>query len=229
MSDCCEPTGLCCQKEPNVFEKVKYYIQGKAYDFKHRNDESSYIKHAKRELKALGYDLNQKEEDPNKWICENLFELLKVLDKQGHSGFSIHYVVDMFSKLALFKTLSPITCEDSEWNNISDWCRGDETYQNNRLSSVFKKGKDGRPYYLNAVVFKDQNGNTFTGSVEDIFSSQYIRLPFTEKTFYVDVISKETNEEGTEEVPGSGWWVSTIKDREQLKEVFEYYDEYKRD
>ena len=36
-----------------------------------KRPDSNYIKHAKRELIAMGYDLNDKEEGPNKWIVEN--------------------------------------------------------------------------------------------------------------------------------------------------------------
>lgn len=169
---------------------------------------SNLVEHAKREFKALGYKpIEECEDDPNKWIQESVLELLEVFSKQGHSGMSAPFAIGYFEKLAMFKPLAGITGEDSEWN----YCDG--TYQNNRLSSVFKQQKNGRPYYLDAIVWKSQNGCTFTGKVEDISSRQYIKsFPFTDKTFYIDVIESENE--------------TKIKDRNQLKPVFEYYDKY---
>ena len=68
---------------------------------------SDYVNHAKAEFKKLGYiPLDQEQEEgPNKWIQENVLELLDVFSKQGHSGFSAPYCIDMFQKLALFKPL----------------------------------------------------------------------------------------------------------------------------
>lgn len=178
----------------------------------------SLVDHAKREFLALGYtplDQEQKDE-PNKWIQENVLELLEVFSKQGHSGSSAPYCIHMFEKLASFKPLSPIKCDDNEWCEVTD-----NMFQNKRLSSVFKNGKDGSPYYSNAIVWKNQDGITYTGSAFDksgnsIKSSQNIKIPFTPKTFYVDIIEKEVEKDG---------WEFYIKDDEQLKEVFEYYNQ----
>jgi len=214
-----------CQPVRNIIPAKVYYMWYNVRDtvkywFVKRPD-SNYIKHAKRELQAIGYNLDQKEEDPNKWIVENLLELLEVFGKQDHSGFSAPYCVSMFEKLASFKPLSPITCVDNEWNDDSF---GGDMFQNMRLSSVFKKSKDGIPYYINAIVFVDQNNNSFTGNVEDIGSSQYIRLPFEPKSFYIDVIGTEVNKDTDEPEEGSDWWKSVIKDRSQLDKVFDYYN-----
>lgn len=179
---------------------------------------SNLIDHAKAEFKALGYiPLDQEqEESPNKWIQENVLELIEVFAKQGHSGSSAHFCIEYFRRLASFEPLSPIQCTDDEWTNVHG-----ETYQNKRLSSVFKEEKTGNPYYIYAIVWRDQNGGTFTSNCvfdnkgNQFSSFQYIKLPFYPKTFYVDVISKEVAPDD---------WESYIKDESQLKEVFEYYD-----
>lgn len=190
---------------------------------------SNLVEHAKREFKALGYiPLDQEQDDdPNKWIQENVLELLEVFSKQGHSGSSAPYCISMFTKLADFKPLKPITCEDNEWNDTG------HGFQNKRLSAVFKDGKDGKPYYIEAIVFKGQNGLTFTSSSVElsdgvtIASRQFIRLPFTPKTFYIDVIETEWHKDrDTGELTkqdGGGWWTSIVKDKNQLKAVAEYY------
>lgn len=194
---------------------------------RHASKDSGMKSHAEREFLAAGYIplSEQQEEDPNKWIQQNVLDLLSVFSTQGHSGSSAPYCINMFKTLASYKPLIPIQGTDDEWGETID----DETYQNNRLSSVFKKGNDGHPYYIDAIVWREKNGSCFTGSVtdsngEDITSRQKIKLPFMPKTFYVDVVSTEwADEEGSVEKEGGGWWTSIIKDESQLDEVFEYY------
>lgn len=189
------------------------------------------IEHAKREFLAAGYDpVEECEDGPNKWIQENVIELLEVFSKQGHSGHSAPYAINTFKKLADYKPLGPIMCTDEEWGEPYD----DDHYQNKRLSSVFKDGKEGIPYYLNAIVWQGEDSwNTFTGTVEGVSSLQYIKLPFTPKTFYVDVTRELYNPQkhsiNSDNVVscGTGDYVYAIKDRSQLKEVFEYYNERK--
>lgn len=69
-----------------------------------------YIDHAKREFLKAGYKpIEEAEDGPNKWIQVDVLELLQVLSKQGHSGFSINYVLSYFSALAKFEPLPPLT------------------------------------------------------------------------------------------------------------------------
>ena len=138
---------------------------------------SNYIEHAKREFVALGYDLDDKEEGPNKWIMENIFELLEVFGKQGHSGSSALYCISCFKKLALFEPLAPLTGEDVEWNEVDER----DTYQNNRCSHVFKN-KDGA-YDIDGKIFRKPNGCCYTSKDSYVF----IDFPYTPKSEYVDV------------------------------------------
>ena len=180
------------------------------------------IDHAKREFLKLGYKPIEEyeEDDPDKWIQENVLELLEVFSKQGHSGGSAPYAVEYFRKLALQEPIAPIMCTDDEWNDIGD-CSDDPDFQNNRCSAVFKHGVEGKPYYLDAIVWRNQIGNTFTGNSvlnsrnEKISSAQTIKIPFTPKTFYVDIIDHEIAKDD---------WESKILDENQLKEVWQYYE-----
>lgn len=188
---------------------------------------SNAYNHAISEFKIAGYKpIEECEDDPNKWIQENVLELLEVFYKQGHSGFSANYCVNCFKTLAMFDTLSPIMCSEDEFSYSE---HREDMFQNKRLSSIFKNGKNGRPYYLDAIVWKEQNGNCFSGTVSGISSRQYIKdFPFTPKTFYIDVLSWEVNKDTNEPENGSGWWESRIKDMSQLDEVWEYYNEFKQ-
>jgi len=162
-----------------------------------------------------------------------ILSLVKKFGDSGQSGGSAPYTAGAISKavktLCLQKPICDITGDDDEWADCSNM--GDsESYQNKRLSSVFKNGKNGKPYYLNAIVFKGQNGNGFTGNdvkLKDgssISSNQFIKLPFKPKTFYIDVIETEwADKEETKKQKGGGWWTSVVKDETQLDEVFNYY------
>ena len=137
----------------------------------------SYREHAIRELTALGYKMNETEEGPNKWIVENLLELLEVLSAQGHSGHSAPYVVNMFKKLALFEPLCPLTGDDNEWAEVSEG-----VWQNKRCSHVFKEA-DGRAYDIDGRIFREPNGACFTNRNSRV----YVTFPYTPTRVYLDV------------------------------------------
>ena len=160
--------------------------------------------------------LFDKDSDYEGMLGEAVQELLDVFHKQGHSGFSAQRTAYLFYTLIKDGILTPLTGNDDEWSDISFADPNDKmTYQNNRKSDVFKYGKEGRAYYLDAIIWKgEEPGDTFTGRVEGMQSRQYIKFPFYPKSFYIDVVRDEQGN-------------YTIKDREQLIPVFEYYEEYK--
>lgn len=141
--------------------------------------ESNYTRHAKREFLAVGYlPLDQEQEDgPNKWIQENILELLDKFGDQGHSGGSAPYCVEVFRKLALFEPLCPLTGEDAEWNEV-----GNGMWQNNRCSHVFKEA-DGTAYDIDGRIFREPNGVCYTGRESRV----NVTFPYTPKQVYVDV------------------------------------------
>jgi hypothetical protein len=143
---------------------------------------SNLIEHAKREFQALGYKpISEEEDGPNKWIQENILELLEVFSKQGHSGFSAPYCAEMFKKLALFEPLSPITGEEHEWVEISEGM-----WQNNRCGHVFKNA-EGRAYDIDGKIFREPDGCCFTNKNSHV----YIDFPYTPKSEYIDVPHNE--------------------------------------
>jgi hypothetical protein len=108
---------------------------------------SNMLTWAEAELKLAGYDINDPEDGPNRWLAEGTLELLKVFSEQGHSGMSAPYAIALFEKLASWKPIAPLTGEDDEWNDV-----GEGTWQNKRNSSVFKK-EDGQAYWMDGRVF----------------------------------------------------------------------------
>lgn len=160
-------------------------------------------------------------------VLEFKDEILNLVDKFGNigqSGGSAPYYIDIISsavkKLCSHETLSELTGEDDEWIDVSSYCNEEQKFifQNKRDSSLFKD-EDGC-YYLNAIVFecKDDMGGTSFYSNNVIFdknkilsSHQYIKkFPFYPRKFIIDVVKN-----------GEDFFV---KNENQLKDVFEYYD-----
>jgi hypothetical protein len=189
--------------------------------------------HAKRELELLAKTTPDAIITP---FTNEILALCEAFGNSGQSGGSAPYTAKAISmaveKLMLQQTVAPLSGDDEEWNDVSDITNGGPMFQNNRDSRVFKNGKDGKAYFIEAIVFNGDIGGRFTtgGSVkhngDKIGSRQYIKsFPFTPKTFYVDVIDQRwKDKEETQPDPSGDWWSHTIKDEDQLNEVFEYYD-----
>jgi len=104
------------------------------------------VDHAKDELQRAG--LFDKDSDYNGMIGNAVMELCQTFSNQGHSGFSANWVLDVFNRLAQFKTLSPITSEPSEWTDVSE-CSCIPMWQNKRDPSYFSKDGGKTFYSLN--------------------------------------------------------------------------------
>ena len=153
---------------------------------------NNYEKHALTEFRAADWmDENGRyKDDMQGLICDHVLRLLTVFANEGHSGTTAPYTIDLFSKLAKFDPIVPLTGEDWEWNNVSD-ISGSETYQNKRCGAVFKQTDrfDGQPYYLDGKVFwewyKSGDGEMsksyFTGGDSQV----PIVFPYTPKSEYV--------------------------------------------
>ena len=96
-----------------------------------QKDKMSLYQHAKSELDRI-YDKESLKSDANKWIYKAVLELIKVFSKQGHSGFSAMYCLDIFDKLAHFKSLGELDSNKEEWMEVSD-----NVYQSRRQPNCF--------------------------------------------------------------------------------------------
>jgi hypothetical protein len=180
------------------------------------------LEHAKKEMKIAG--LYDKDSDYGGMLATAIEKLISTHEKEGHSGMSNGMVVSLFSKLARFETITPLKGTEDEWSTEAS------STQNNRNSAVFKDDKG--TYAISAIVFREENGTTFTGNSVDlsdgrkIGSKQYFDMPFTPKSFYVDVISKryDKNKDGSlTPNPEGDWWEHKVKDESQLDEVYKIY------
>jgi hypothetical protein len=139
---------------------------------------SNYRKHAFMEFKAAGWldDKNQFKDEMQGLICEHVLKLLEVFDEEGHSGSSAPYAINLFSRLANFEPVAPLTGEDWEWNDTG------HNYQNKRASHVFKD-YDGNVYDIEGKVFwewcKPYDGREPQEPYKSYYTCRDSRVPVT--------------------------------------------------
>ena len=150
----------------------------------------SLVEHAKAEFRAAGWcDENGKFNDEMQhFICDDIIQLLTIFAEQGHSGSSAPYAIELFSKLAKFEPIVPLTGEDWEWNDT-----GHGSLQNKRASHVFKDTDTGECYDINGKVFwewcKPYEGREPFEPYKSYYTCRESRVPvtfpYTPKTEYV--------------------------------------------
>lgn len=142
---------------------------------------SNYEKHAKMEFRAAGWtDENGNFKDEmQEAICAHVLKLLEVFDDEGHSGSSAPYAINLFSKLAKFEPVAPLTGEDWEWSDVSEYGGRDDgpLWQNKRCGHVFKDNNGA--YDSNGIVWYDWYTNEEGEKHKSYFSGRGSRVPVT--------------------------------------------------
>lgn len=119
-------------------------------------------KFAEKELNLILKNIKENENgdglEAQEWVTKNILDLIEVFDRQGHSGMSGAYVLRMFTRLANFKPVAPLTGEEGEWAESF----GRNTQQNKRCSSVFREnGDNSTAYDIDGKIFSDDGGKTW--------------------------------------------------------------------
>lgn len=161
----------------------------------------SYKNHAMREFQVAKWvtvDADGKEtwcDEMQKMMCEQVLGLLYVFDQAGHSGSSAPYAVNLFKKLAMFEPITPLTGDDSEWNETSTGI-----FQNKRDPEIFKE--NGQAYTIRGKVFwnwykSDGDNEPFKAYYTSRDSRVNITFPYTkpESPEYVFVPTTEFPDE----------------------------------
>ena len=136
------------------------------------------VAYAKDELKIL----IDSDDSYDNLMAASVIELIQTFSNQGHSGFSAPWCIKIFSRLANFKPLDPLTGEDDEWNQIRE-----DLYQNKRYSSVFKDA-DGKAYDIDARVISNDGGETWYTNRD---SRVFIEFPYVVPDFPEKVLIKQ--------------------------------------
>lgn len=149
---------------------------------------SNYRIHAMSEFRAAGWiDEDGKYIDEmQEAICKHVLKLLDAFAGEGHSGSSAPYTINLFSKLASFEPVAPITGEDWEWVDHG------HCMQNKRCGHVFKQADrfNGQAYDIDGKIFWEWHKSVEDG---EIFKSHFtsgescvpITFPYTPKREYV--------------------------------------------
>lgn len=170
---------------------------------------NNLVKHAMSEFRAAGWtDEDGKFNDEMQHLmCDQILELLTIFGEHGHSGSSAPYAIDLFSKLAKFEPLVPLTGEDWEWALLDYGV--EPSYQNKRCSHVFKDA-NGEAYDIDGKIFwewcKPYDGREPFEPYKSYYACRESRVPvtfpYTPKTEYVyrhsdaDPQQPAQNEEG---------------------------------
>lgn len=135
------------------------------------NVNENLVSHCKRELKYAG--LFNKDSDYNGMIAKAVLELIKIFSKQGHSGFSAAWVRELFHKLANFETLTPITSDANEWQDVSKYSndKSNTLFQNKRNPAIFSKDNLRTWYNVNDV----QNVNESIIFLKSLLNESYFQ------------------------------------------------------
>lgn len=117
----------------------------KRFSYRPERD-SNLVKHAEFELRRAG--LFDKDADYGGMIGYAVMKMVQVVAAEGHSGMSHGLTMEIFNRVVNFKTLTPITNDESEWCNVSEYGgpNGEKIWQNRRQSSCFSND-GGKTYY----------------------------------------------------------------------------------
>lgn len=191
--ECVEPTFNLKDFVIKVYRKV--------FPEKFNPEKCNLYSHAVRELKAAGYykeePANEVGAGMNALMRDNILELVKVFSKQGHSGSSASFCINLFADLAKYKPLLPIQGTDDEWTDVSEYGsrKGTKVWQNNRAGHIFKEDDGKGAYDIDAVVYREPNGACYTKGG----ARTYITFPYTPTVTYIDVPFDEDTQQA--EVP----------------------------
>jgi len=146
----------------------------------------SILDYAKSELDLVG--MTEDSGEYNVAMRDHILHMIEEFSKEGHSGFSASYAVSCLEKLLRWQPLSPLTGEDSEWNDQSDSNGGKTMYQNNRCSRVFKDETgswdiDGKVFY---EWHTNEEGETYKAYFTNWKSRIPVTFPYTPVTEYVE-------------------------------------------
>lgn len=133
------------------------------------------IKFSEDELNRLLSNCKSSEElNTQTAINRSILDIVRVFSDQHFTGNTASYCLEILNRLLKYKPLTPLTGNDSEWEDITQYGSNDTCYQNKRYPAVFKD-KDGKAYDVESKIFSDDNGHTWYTSKE---SREYIDFPY---------------------------------------------------
>jgi hypothetical protein len=145
------------------------------------------IDFAKMELDAIGMKEDSTDE-MNLAMRKHILHMIEEFSKEGHSGFSASYAVNILAKLLVYKPLSPLQGTDDEWMEVY-MDKGVSVFQNKRCSHVFRE--NGQAYDSEGKIFWEWNQD---GTTKSYFTRRESRInitfPYTPTRVYEEVVNQ---------------------------------------
>lgn len=155
-----------------------------------KKQESNLVKFARNELDRLLAkcgDENSESYAMQKYMNDEILEMVKTFSEQDHSGCSASYALNMLKRLLDWKPIQSLTGEDAEWNDCC-WTMDNgkkKVFQNRRCSAVFKtvdtETGETEVTYNDKYAVSDNGGITFFYSkhiLKKLGLSESITFPF---------------------------------------------------
>lgn len=152
----------------------------------------SLLEHAEQELNIIGMT------DESDHYRKHILHMVNEFAVEHHSGFTASFTIGMLEKLLKFLPLSPLTGDDSEWNDVSQYSNG-VLYQNNRCSRIFKD--ENGAYDVEGKVFWEWSEREYEEGEEGYpgtykFKSYYtngdsrtlVTFPYIPNTEYIEIV-----------------------------------------
>jgi hypothetical protein len=109
--------------------------------------ESNLVRFAHEELTRA--KLFDKDADYGGEVAKGVMELVQCLARQRHSGGSHGLTMALFTQVANYRPLTPLTSDPSEWMDVSE-ASGTAMWQSRRSPTVFSKDGGQTWYDLDA-------------------------------------------------------------------------------
>lgn len=180
-----------------------------------KNNKSNLVTHAENEFnlvnKKEGIAAGQFDE-----FQKEVLQMVELFSTFGHSGASAPMAINLISTLLKFEPITPLTGEDDEWNDVSEFYKSiDEDssngvvksntdsskcvkYQNKRDSRVFKNA-DGSCTQIDGKIFIYSDGISVTRhnmpNAEDNSEIKIESFPYTPKVEYIHLDYPSTQDE----------------------------------
>lgn len=153
----------------------------------------SLVKFAEHELDLIGLT---DEDEMNAAMRKHIIHIVNEFAIEGHSGFSAAYAISILEKLLRFEPLTPLTGDDSEWEDVSEMNDGIHLLQNKRCSRIFKD--ESGSYDTEGIVFytwfMDEDGNPQKQHFTNSESKVYVNFPYTPVTLFEEIRQDENEE-----------------------------------
>lgn len=151
----------------------------------------SILDFTKTELDIIG--MTEDSDEYNVMIRNDVLHIIEEFEKQGHSGRSSRFTRNILEKVLKFEPLSPLTGEDSEWNDVTECSSDKRLFQNKRCSRVFKD--DDGAYDVEGKVFWEwytdkETGERFKARFTNYNSRTPVTFPYTPYTEEIEYIEE---------------------------------------